>query len=103
MNFKLCTYFFPDTWYDYARLHLPTVNFLCKFGEHRGIVHTAVWVIVQPLGQDGGCVLELGVLHISIISYFIKSQKTYGSGGGTEDWNSEDCCVLGKAGDRASF
>ena len=34
---------------------------------------------------------------------FIKSQKTYGSGGGTEDWNSEDCCVLGKAGDRASF
>ena len=73
----------PDallTWHHNGGLNpdLTPVLSLSELGEDGGIVNTAVPVIVQPLRQHGGRVLELGS----------------GGGGGSEDGDSEHRRVL---------
>ena len=66
---------------------LVIVHLLQHLGEDGGIVHTAVFVVVQPLGQHRGGVLELGVRD----------------GAGGEDGNSEHCRVLRQTRDGAGL
>ena len=76
-------------WHDNRVLNhfITPVLSLSELGQDGGIVHTAVLVIVQPLSQHGGHVLELGI----------------GGGGNTEDRNSEHRRVLRQAGEGAGL
>ena len=76
-------------WHDNRGLNheVTPVLSLSELGEDGWIANTSVLVIVQPLSQHGGRVLELGI----------------GGGGDSEDGNSEDSRVLRQAGDRAGL
>ena len=83
------------TWYYDAGLGI--VHLLQHLGEDGGIVHTAVLVIVQPLGQHRGDVLELGSLEDQQ-SELSSESMSYCGGGGAEHRHTEHRGVLGQAG-----
>ena len=76
---------------------LGIVHLLQQLGEDGGIVHTAVLVIVQPLGQHRGDVLELFSLEDQQSELSCES-KSYCGGGGAEHRHTEHRGVLGQAG-----
>ena len=76
---------------------LVIVHLLQHFGEDGGIVHTAVLVIVQPLGQHRGDVLELFSLEDQQ-SELSSESMSYCGGGGGQHRHTEYRGVLGQAG-----